>query len=160
MFIKLVKSALALVGFVAILGVVFIAGAYYEATSRPKQANPVVPIQIDEKTLWNLINEHRMKLDLPPFIKSQELCKEAKERAVEINYDYTHDQFQNREHMYGVAENIAHAPTAESALRTWLKSPPHRKALEGDWTHSCLACKGEYCAQLFSSFDNKDHSAP
>lgn len=120
-------------------------------------------IKLDSNKLWSLVNEHRIKLGLKPFIKDQRLCEIANIRSIDIQKDYSHDQFIPRlpkdslNQIY--SENIVSAINEDLALKGWLVSTPHRKAIDGNWTYSCIATNGSFAVQIFSSFDNTNHNA-
>lgn len=126
------------------------------------------PVELNADKLWNLVNEHRQKLGLKPFIKDQRLCDIAKKRVLEVPKDEAdgipHEGFIKNYHQgpYSLSENVnVHYTTEEDSLNGWIHSPPHRKALEGSWIYSCIATNNDIAVEIFSSFDaGINHNAP
>lgn len=133
---------------------------YIDKDSQP--ANNVSPspspkIELDSEKLWNLVNEYRLSKNLPAFIKHQDLCKIAQERAPEIKNEINdpHSGFLTRykNYPYRISENgETSAIDEQDALGGWIKSAPHHQALLADWQYSCIACSDHHCVQIFSNF--------
>ena len=110
----------------------------------------------DEEILWNLIQKWRDSANLPRYMKSDELCKIAKDRVDDqpIGMD-DHKGFKEKYYSYPyvLSENITQGYSNEKqSLSGWLGSPPHREALEMPYTYSCISCINRTCVQIFSSF--------
>lgn len=123
-------------------------------THSEKDINP--QSGLDSETLLSLVNNHRQKLGHKPFEKEESLCKIAESRAIEL-YD---EIFEGRMHAgffvlnlpYMATENIIFQNSEEAAINWWLSSPLHRSSIVGNYTHSCVACYGKTCTQIFTSF--------
>lgn len=108
--------------------------------------------------LFDMVNQHRTQKGLPTFTKSPDLCSVAQSRAPELNHEINggggmHAGMRKRQASlsYRVNENIISNRNESSALKWWLNSSVHRKAIEGNYTHSCTACSGNQCTQLFAN---------
>ncbi len=117
-----------------------------------------------ENKLFDLVNEHRISLNLNPltfdnlsysfasehseYMISQGVTSHVKfnERAAEISAG-TGAEF--------VAENVANDYfTIEDAMKAWLESSGHKENIEGDYTHSAISIKKDsnenlYFTQIF-----------
>lgn len=113
---------------------------------------------LNKDLLFDLVNAHRTSLELPIFEKDDDLCQIAESRLPELHDEIfgetpMHEGMRTRTFDYWVTENLIHVATEERALDWWLNSPIHRKALESpNHTHSCIACTGNSCTMLFTSF--------
>lgn len=116
--------------------------------------------ELSSAKLWEVVNDWRYREDLPKYQEDPYLCEVAKERAVEIEEDFSHDQFEDSiEERYSSSdfnafgENLArYFSYEEGVLRSWLDSPPHRKNLEADFTHSCIRVDGPFIVQIFAKY--------
>lgn len=107
--------------------------------------------------VFDLINSHRQSLGKPPFQKDQLLCDIAQSRAPELAPEIygdrpVHAGIRERDLDFRVTENVVTKPTESAVVAWWLNSPIHRQAIESDHTHSCGACQGTACVQLFTSW--------
>jgi uncharacterized protein YkwD len=117
-----------------------------------------------ENKLFDLVNEHRLSLNLSPltfdnlsysfasehseYMISQGVTSHVKfnERAAEISAE-TGAEF--------VAENVANDYfTIEDAMKAWVESPGHKENIEGDYSHSAISVKKDpngnlYFTQIF-----------
>lgn len=118
---------------------------------------------INQKELWEIIQRYRMDIGKPVFIEDPRLCALADERVQEIKIEFKHRLTESKYNTeYSKSEILLGCEfycNSFIALDTWLNSPPHKSAIDGDWKYSCLRCSSGYCVQIFSSFDNADHSA-
>lgn len=110
--------------------------------------------------IFNLINDYRTKLGLPVFEKEEKLCTLAKTRAEEGYREIfisgnLHSGLYNRNLPYWITENLIYQKTEERALKWWLNSPIHRRAIQGSSKYSCLECFGNTCSELFTSYTPK-----
>lgn len=102
-----------------------------------------------EKTLWGILNEHRVKLSLPELRIDDRLCKYALRRAKETEADWSHNAYvDNRNFFYenvcqecsGAGENLAKDYLYENEIvNGWLKSDAHRRLIEGDFNIGCIS---------------------
>ena len=118
------------------------------------------PASLNADLIFEMINNHRAALNLPPFQKDDQLCALAKERGPEL-YDEIfvthniHGGFYSRNLPYWITENMKYGDSEENVFNWWLSSSIHRKAIEGNFTYSCGECYGNSCAQLFTSYQPK-----
>jgi len=112
----------------------------------------------------SLINIHRNNNGLPSLkVDKQYASAYAVDHTLYMirNNRISHDNFNNRSAALKergantVAENVAFGYTsAEDVVRAWLNSPPHKKIIEGSYSHSGFGImkndKGHYFfTQLF-----------
>lgn len=123
----------------------------------PYVAPTSVYIPDDENDLFEAVNNWRVQTNRPAYKKSEATCDFASKRAPQLKDDYSHNGFHEMIDSLPYAkgtyfsENIAGGFIfADKTLKGWLASPPHRKALEADYTHSCIKCDSGYCVQIFS----------
>lgn len=125
----------------------------------PYVAPTSVYIPDDEDDLFQAVNDWRVQTNRLAYKKSAATCDFASKRAPQLKNDYSHNGFHEMidslpyEKGTFFSENIAGGFIfADRTLKGWLSSPPHRKALEADYTHSCIKCDSGYCVQIFSYF--------
>ncbi len=137
-------------------------------TPTPHQSNllegardmvPQTGIQVDSNIIFDLINAHRLSIGKPSFQKDEALCSLAQTRSMELSSEFAngtlHSGLYNRGLPYWITEDAKWGSNEAGTVRWWLNSPIHRKAIEGDYTHSCGACNGSQCSQLFTSYTPK-----
>lgn len=129
---------------------------YLSYVSFPKPIDNVKK-DIDSDKLLSLINSWRKSQGFAEYIKDNRLCEIAKDRADDTvcrRAECVHDGFVQKYSNYSfvIAENITGAYSEQDALDRWLSSKPHRNTLEKSYKYSCVACKGQLCVQIFSSF--------
>lgn len=119
------------------------------------------PKVLDGGRLFNLVNEYRTSLGLSTLLWYHPLCEYAKERSLEIEQDFSHEEFAKDATSGGLltvcpgcegfAENLAYGfQTEEAALQGWINSPGHKKILEGDWNVACAWFKAnKYVSMVF-----------
>lgn len=115
--------------------------------------NYTIDLNLANETDWEmaeeilqLINEHRASLGMNAIRKDQQ---HASAYAVdhtkymielqEINHDNFHYRTEalKNQGAQKVGENVAYGYTdAQSVVTAWLNSPNHKRAIEGDYTHS------------------------
>lgn len=163
---KLIKIFAGL-GVIAVLGFVAILFLYWGQPNREEGivSGAEVKGSVEEYMVDEEVNNYRLKIGLPSLKKDNRLCDIADERSKELhklqNLDYHEglkDKKYEREYLY-VENGVGPLNNETEALPTWLGSEFHRNAIEGDWTYACMKCEGQWCIQIFSSFDTKDHSA-
>ena len=106
-----------------------------------------------EKQTFALVNDYRKSEDLPALIWDRNIAKEARDHSRDMALgavEFGHAGFQDRidrlrQNLLGVmgaGENVLMTSdpqdAAKSALALWLKSPPHRKNIRGDFVLSGL----------------------
>ena len=134
-------------------------------TTIPQPTQPVAstatgnPGGLNADLLFTMANAFRQRLGLPEFQKDDRVCSLAASRAPEIAAEiaggYMHAGLYARNLPYWSTENIITMRTEDAAFNWWVNDPPHRAALAGNYTHSCVACVGNACAQEFTSFQPK-----
>lgn len=118
------------------------------------------PPSLNSDLIFEMINNHRVRLGLQPFEKEERLCALARERGPEL-YDEIfvtgniHGGFNERNLPWWITENMKYGASEEAVFNWWLGSSIHRKAIEGDFVYSCGECYGNSCAQLFTSYTPK-----
>lgn len=124
--------------------------------SFPKRTLHVEPYHPSGEKLFNLVNQYRGKLGLPPVKEDLRFCEYAKERSQEISTDWSHDQFLVDGEIDGkkytevcpecetTGENLGRETnfTEERVLQAWINSPGHRSLLEN--TTYDIGCVGIY----------------
>ena len=99
-----------------------------------------------EIEIVELVNRHRATLGLNPLTISKAITAPSKVHSQNMangRVRFGHDGFEERTAVIrkaiggvGFAENVAYGQTtAKSVVDGWLKSPGHRKNIEGDFTH-------------------------
>lgn len=102
-----------------------------------------------EEDLFNMVNAHRVEMGL----NSLEFSPEAQKYAQEHNQymidqgKLSHDYFSSRASNLSketaavyVGENVAKEyGTNDGAFQGWYDSPPHRKTMEGEFTHAAVS---------------------
>ena len=136
-----------------------------------EEANYSIDLNLANETDWQMadeilaiINAHRASINLPAILKDQQYASAyAVEHTLYMieNAQINHDNFNIRTEALKakgaikVGENVAFGyTTAESVVSAWLNSPPHRRAIEGNYTHSGFGVMkgsngGYYFTQLF-----------
>lgn len=113
--------------------------------------------------LYQLVNDHRVKLGLAALQKDDNLMNMAKERAPELFDEIfvngnMHAGFYQRANSYAyyLTENIIYNHSEAGALNWWLGSPIHRAALENpSHTFTGIACSGMTCSMVYTHFQPK-----
>jgi hypothetical protein len=109
----------------------------------------------NQDKLWSLIQSWRSSEGLQPYIKDQKICTLTAQRINDVQTNYSHDGFAERVNKYPgeFSENLVgiDGKNEKAVLQKWLDSPEHREALERPYKNSCLACKNNYCVQIFSN---------
>ncbi|MFT3823396.1 MAG: CAP domain-containing protein [Chitinophagaceae bacterium] len=141
----------------------------------PAMANPVTihhSIILHRNTLeediLQLVNQHRAKLGLAPLSNNAVLTTEAEKHSKNMasrKVPFGHKGFPDRmktimsqvANVQSAAENVAHGDmTAEEVVNAWLKSPEHKKNIEGNYRITGLGIQkdkkngGYYFTQIFA----------
>lgn len=134
---------------IVLLGVVYLtSGKAYAQTPGPS---------LNADVLFSMVNSYRQSIKLPPFQKNDLICTVAAKRAPEVYGEIyvsgpMHKGFWNMDLPYWATENIIFMRNEQEALNWWLNSPIHRSQIQGEYTYSCIACQGQACSQVFTSF--------
>lgn len=109
---------------------------------------------LSAEKLTALVNEWRVESGFKPYERNEALCRIANDRIKDAADN--HSGFIKKYFNYSsvVSENMTIASTNESALASWLASPPHRKALEHDYKYSCISTSQVNATQIFSNCEN------
>jgi uncharacterized protein YkwD len=126
------------------------AGTFAQDTKPKAPAQPAEPALADDKTLQDLIAAHnkvRAEEKLPPLTANARLTEAARRHARDMaeHQEMTHkgsdgsdaaQRIKRTRYQYQeIGENVAEgSPFVEDAMRSWIESPPHRKAILGPFT--------------------------
>ena len=123
-------------------------------TETPTPTSYPRSISLSAEKLTALVNDWRVSQGFQPYVKNEDLCIIAEDRADE-GPDY-HEGFVNKysNHPSVIQENLVGADTEKQALGEWLTSPPHKSTLEKPYKYSCIACYKNQCNQIFSNLEN------
>ncbi|MGJ8665242.1 MAG: CAP domain-containing protein [Patiriisocius sp.] len=130
-----------------------VASCSTEDTAAIEEANYAIDLNLAQETDWAmaeeilvLVNEHRATLGLAAIKKDQQYASAYAVDHTKYMIDLeeiNHDNFHYRtEALKGqgaekVGENVAFGYTdAQTVVTAWLNSDGHRRAIEGDFTHS------------------------
>lgn len=129
------------------------------AVSTSPATVPDNPGGLNADKLFGMVNAYRQSINLPAFQKDERSCSLAASRAPEINNEIAtgtmHQGLKNRNLPYWNTENIISMNSEEAALNWWLNDYIHKKAIEGNFTYSCVACSGNACAEEFTNYQPK-----
>lgn len=143
--------------YTSVLAVILItcskAGATPEEEIISRSIDSDTKVQINtsqmEDELLDLINKRRASLGTAILLKSSETYKHAAEHNAYMisQKKLSHDNFDSRAtkiaaetNAVSIGENVArHYSSAEAALESWLQSSSHKKAIEGNYTHTALS---------------------
>lgn len=115
-------------------------------------------INLNSDVVFDMVNQHRQKLNLPPFEKKPEVCQISQSRTPELANEisgsgYMHQGFRARGFDFRITENMVSARSEQAAVSWWLRSGVHRRAIEGNKKYSCVSCHGRNCVQHFTDHD-------
>lgn len=117
-----------------------------------------------EKELLDMVNDHRASIgkntlqDSPSSYKYAEEHNDymiAKNKLSHDNFESRAEKIADETHAVGISENVARYYTsAEQTIEGWLGSDSHKKAMEGDYTHTTLSVQLDkegrpYYTQIF-----------
>lgn len=109
-----------------------------------------------QSRLWQLINEYRIKANMPSFTESSNVCLMAVKRLSETKSDWSHNGFFSHVKDFPntkIGENLIKGYASEDrTLQGWLNSPLHKKNLTDNYKYSCLRCESDRCVQVFASY--------
>lgn len=130
-----------------------IASCSPEDTSADLAVDYQIDLNLATETDWEmaeevlqLVNDHRVSIGLNIILKDQQHASayavDHTKYMIELN-EINHDHFNYRtdalksKGAQAVGENVAYGyDSAERVVTAWLNSPTHRRAIEGDYTHS------------------------
>lgn len=141
------------INLLAIVILLSFASCSTEESANDITADYTIDLNLANETDWEvadeilqLVNEHRATLGMSAIRKDQQ---HASAYAVdhtkymidmeEINHDNFHYRTEALKHQGAqkVGENVAFGYNdAQSVVTAWLNSPSHKRAIEGDYTHS------------------------
>ncbi|MEJ7738672.1 MAG: CAP domain-containing protein [Chitinophagaceae bacterium] len=118
--------------------------------------------------LHTLVNRYRETRDLPPLELNGTISSEAEKHSLNMSSRsnvFGHDGFEDRIRLiaqklgslHKSAENIALGKFgAKEVLDVWLKSPGHRRNIEGKYTHTGIGISRDpegtlYFTQIFTA---------
>jgi uncharacterized protein YkwD len=127
---------------------------------KPISSVSVSPASLSGDVIFDLVNQHRVSIGRPALIKDTVLCSIAQTRAPQVSDELyggkkMHSGFYALNLPYWATENIAAYATESQTVKWWLSDYIHKKAIEGTATHSCAACSGRFCSQIFTSYVKK-----
>jgi uncharacterized protein YkwD len=145
---KLLKTNL-----LAIVLILSLASCTSEDNATDIATDYTIDLNLVNETDWGmaeevlrLVNEHRVSIGMPIILKDKQ---HASAYAVdhtkymmaleEINHDNFHYRTEALKYQgaEAVGENVAFGyDDAQSVVSAWLNSPSHKRAIEGDYTHS------------------------
>lgn len=116
-------------------------------------------ISQDEAELFDLVNRHRIAQGLNELVFSEETYEFAEEhnKFMISEGEISHKNFSQRASKVAektkaikVGENVAKSfTTPNGALNAWLNSASHKKALEGNYTHSTISITANNDGELY-----------
>lgn len=125
-------------------------------TSAPAQSYTLSTGGLNADVLFNMSNTYRAGLGLAPFQRDDRICSLAAARApqiaAEIAGGYMHAGKDSHGFPYRVTENIITMRSEAEAFNWWVNDYIHRVQIEQSNTHSCVACAGNACTQVFTSY--------
>lgn len=140
----------------------FIAIFFYSVSTQKQTTNKIeIPtiIPTDFPTpaingidIMKLVNEYRLETNRPKLIYSDFLCSIANKRLTEIRTDWSHNGFLKSKYCDNctLGENLSkNFLFSDQVMDGWLNSQPHKRILDMNYTHSCIATDGDYIVQIF-----------
>jgi uncharacterized protein YkwD len=119
----------------------------------------VIAAGLSAESIFTRVNAHRAALGLKTLIKDDRVCQVATSRAPEIANEIAsntmHVGIKKRNLPYWNTENIISMGTEVGAINWWLGDTIHRKAIEGPYKYTCVACSGYSCVEEFTNFQPK-----
>lgn len=109
---------------------------------------------LSAEKLTALVNNWRVSQGFKPYIKNEDLCRLAKDRADDGVDNHVGALQKYSNYPSQLQENLAEAWIENAILEGWLSSPPHKATLEKPYKYSCIACYKKQCNQIFSNLEN------
>lgn len=109
---------------------------------------PSVTVNNYEKQIFLLVNKHRKNLNKIQLKWHDQAIIESQDHSQDMasfRVPFGHIGFNKRisiikakdtDTIYKSGENVAQNSTAQRAFEAWLRSPGHRRNIEGDFTHT------------------------
>jgi uncharacterized protein YkwD len=140
------------------------------STAPAKKSNPPINSKAPEtssiapaveRDVLYYINKHRESKGLSPLGFSAVLASEARNHSTDMasrRVSFGHDGLTARtkniskqiKSVHTVSENVARGPiTAEQAVNLWLKSPGHRKNIEGNYKYTGIGVARDRKSELY-----------
>ena len=124
---------------------------------------PTITSQLDEKKLWNLVNNWEIKQGYQPYIEYNKLCETASsylDFSEYWSYNYLKNILSDTTYINSkVAWNYAKNYTSEeSVLNYWNTNPKSLSNLKEYYYYSCIRCKNNNCLQLFLNLPSPTNS--
>ncbi len=120
-------------------------------------ASPAGGLNAD--VLFSMSNNYRASKGLATQQTDARICSLAQARApqiaAEISGGHMHSGKDSHGFPYRFTENIITMRSEAEAFNWWVNDYIHRVQIEESNTHSCVACSGNACTQLFTSFQPK-----
>lgn len=126
----------------------------------PKRETASVAPAIERDVLY-YINKHRETKGLPPLEFNAYIGAEARKHSTDMArklVSFGHDGLAGRKNnitsqlksITTVAENVARGPlTAQQVVNMWLKSPGHRKNIEGKFKYTGIGVARDQKSELY-----------
>lgn len=114
-----------------------------------------------ERTILDYINEHRKSKGLKALVSNGYMTNEARNHSLQMArkvVPFGHQGLSARtqkisqkiENITSVSENVARGKlTARQVVDSWLKSPGHRKNIEGNYTYTGLGVARDQRSELY-----------
>ncbi|NKI31411.1 CAP domain-containing protein [Croceivirga thetidis] len=113
------------------------------------ETTALLTMSTSEEDLFNMVNTHRVEMGLNKLEFSSEAYKYAEEHNEymieqnKLSHDFFSSRASNLSNETGavyVGENVAKEyNTNLGAFQGWYNSPPHRKTMEGEFTHAAVS---------------------
>ncbi|MCS6793572.1 MAG: CAP domain-containing protein [Oscillatoriaceae bacterium SKW80] len=128
---------------------------------KPAMANTTSLAAMEEK-IYQQVNQYRVSRNLPPLQldpRISEVCRAHSKAMSEGKVPFSHQGFEQRMKILSqsipyrsaaenIAYNLGYSEPATQAVQGWIKSPGHRKNMEGNFNLTGVGvvqnAKGEY----------------
>ena len=122
------------------------------------------PVSHIEENVMNLVNEYRVSLGLNilefdsiayDFASEHTTYMVTEGRPSHDNFEFRSSNLSIKVNANYVSENVGrNFTTAESIVKAWIKSPTHKKVMEGNFTNTAVSINTDdqgvqYITQLF-----------
>lgn len=120
------------------------------------QASPTPSPALTKWGVLAIIQEWRLKNNLPEYRISDSMCRIADKRLDQIKVNFSHDGFYADDlcdRWCSIAENLAEgASSGFNYMLAWERSASHSANLKKDYTHTCVATDGDYIVHIFGYY--------
>ncbi len=114
---------------------------------------------LNADVLFSMSNNYRASKGMATQQTDARICSLAQARApqiaAEIAEGHMHSGKDSHGFPYRFTENIITMRSEAEAFNWWVNDYIHKVQIEENNTHSCVACAGNACTQLFTSFQPK-----